>query len=212
MIGKISFQETIEVQNTFNLNVYLFKYYRNFSDDLILLYDSQTDTKKFLYYESLLNEYVNSKNKNIDLDSIKIAERILLILRSIYSVNSHVNRQKALEKYDELEKNNNDFDNPEKAPDYANQIVEAYFEEVSSYPQILGVVINQKSVHFQVLNEEKFFNALNITPKKTDKKSVENYAKLLTLEFQGKNIELENNDEYFLENYGIVRIFPVQYL
>lgn len=126
MSDNISFKDSAEVYKTFNVNVYLFKYYKDFNEDLVLLFDNNLDTDKYIYYKKVVNENINNQSTTLDPDSKEVAKIIIPIIDSIRNNNSHNNRKKALAKYDELKNEHNDFDNPEQAPKYAKQIVDSY--------------------------------------------------------------------------------------
>lgn len=125
MSYNINFKDSAEVYETFNVNTYLFKYYKGFDEDLVLLFDSNLDGKRYGYYELVVNENINSKSTTLDPASREVAKIIKPIINSIRSVDAQNSRKKALAKYDEL-KNNDDFNSPDQAPEYAKQIVDSY--------------------------------------------------------------------------------------
>ena len=125
MSYNISFKDGAEVYETFNVNTYLFKYYKGFDEDLVLLFDSNLDGNRYGYYELVVNENINSKSTTLDPASREVAKIIKPIINSIRSVDAQNSRKKALAKYDEL-KNNDDFNSPDQAPEYAKQIVDSY--------------------------------------------------------------------------------------
>lgn len=126
MSDNISFEDSAEVYKTFNVNTYLFKYFKDFDEDLVLLFDNNLDGNKYEYYKEVVNENINNKSTTLDPDSREVAKIIKPIIDSIRNNNSQNNRKKALAKYDELKNNHGDFDNPDKAPEYAKQIVDSY--------------------------------------------------------------------------------------
>lgn len=125
MSDRISYEDSAEVYKTFNVNSYLFKYFKDFDEDLVLLFDNNLDGNKYEHYKAVVNEYINNKSTTLDPDSREVAKIIKPIIDSIRNNNSQNNRKKALAKYDEL-KNELDFNDSDKAPEYAKQIVDSY--------------------------------------------------------------------------------------
>ena len=193
-----------EVYDTFNLNVYLFTYYKSFDKNTILLFDNNSETKAYQYYVKVMNENdLTNKNTGINHKAKEFSEE----LKKVIDMGTEIDfkrRQNALLTYRELKKKP-DFYDEDEAPAYAEQIVKSmYKKEVSPYPDIIDVHYHQKSREFRVVDEEKLFALLKVKSKLQIINNNTHYAKALSSLLQNENIQIsEENINHFVSKFGI---------
>lgn len=193
-----------EVYDTFNLNVYLFTYYKSFDKNTILLFDNNSETKAYQYYVKVMNENdLTNKNTGINHKAKEFSEE----LKKVIDMGTEIDfkrRQNALLTYRELKKKP-DFYDEDKAPAYAEQIVNSmYKKDVSPYPYIIDVHYHQKSREFRVVDEEKLFALLKVKSKLQIINNNTHYAKVLSSLLQNENIQIsEENINHFVSKFGI---------
>lgn len=193
-----------EVYDTFNLNVYLFTYYKSFDKNTILLFDNNSETKAYQYYVKVMNENdLTNKNTGINHKAKEFSEE----LKKVIDMGTEIDfkrRQNALLTYRELKKKP-DFYDEDEAPAYAEQIVNSmYKKDVSPYPYIIDVHYHQKSREFRVVDEEKLFALLKVKSKLQIINNNTHYAKALSSLLQNENIQIsEENINHFVSKFGI---------
>lgn len=193
-----------EVYDTFNLNVYLFTYYKSFDKNTILLFDKNSETKAYQYYVKVMNENdLTNKNTGINHKAKEFSEE----LKKVIDMGTEIDfkrRQNALLTYRELKKKP-DFYDEDEAPAYAEQIVNSmYKKDVSPYPYIIDVHYHQKSREFRVVDEEKLFALLKVKSKLQIINNNTHYAKALSSLLQNENIQIsEENINHFVSKFGI---------
>ncbi|WP_312693887.1 hypothetical protein [Leuconostoc pseudomesenteroides] len=114
--------------SNFQMNVYLYNNYvqsdnTHFTD--FALYDKNLKTEYHTYKTYL--DYINGIINDPQPLENNAKEVATLILHSIDNgtENDSIRRKTMLAKYDEL-RSKSDFNNPDKAPEYAEQIVDSY--------------------------------------------------------------------------------------
>lgn len=192
-----------EVYDTFNLNVYLFTYYKSFDTNTILLFDNNSETKAYQYYVKVMNENdLTNKNTGINRKAKEFSEE----LKKVIDMGTEIDfkrRQNALLTYRELKKKL-DFYDEDEAPIYAEQIVNSMSKEISPYPYIIDVHYHQKSRAFRVVDEEKLFTLLEVESRLDIINDNNNYAVKLESLLQHENIQIsEENINYFENKFGI---------
>lgn len=193
-----------EVYDTFNLNVYLFTYYKSFDKNTILLFDKNSETKAYQYYVKVMNENdLTNKNTGINHKAKEFSEELKKVI-DMGTESDFKRRQNALLTYRELKKKP-DFNKEDEAPAYAEQIVNSmYKKDVSPYPYIIDVHYHQKSREFRVVDEEKLFTLLKVKSKLQIINNNTHYAKALSSLLQNENIQIsEENINHFVSKFGI---------
>lgn len=192
-----------EVYDTFNLNVYLFTYYKSFDTNMILLFDNNSETKAYQYYVNVMNgNDLTNKNIGINHKAKEFSEE----LKKVIDMGTEIDfkrRQNALLTYRELKKKP-DFYDEDEAPIYAEQIVNSMSKKISPYPYIIDVHYHQKSREFRVVDEEKLFTLLEVESRLDIINDNNDYAVKLSSLLQHENIQIsEENINYFENKFGI---------
>lgn len=198
-----------EVYDTFNLNVYLFTYYKSFDKNTILLFDNNSETKAYQYYVKVMNEN-DLTNKNTGINHK--AKEFLEELKKVIDMGTEIDfkrRQNALLTYRELKKKP-DFYDEDEASAYAEQIVNSmYKKDVSPYPYIIDVHYHQKSREFRVVDEEKLFTRLEVDSKLPIIEDMDYYSGKLSILLQQEEKQIsEENIDYFVREFGISPVLP----
>lgn len=114
------------INDTFNLNLYLYNNYVSESGkkfDNYLVFDTNTEYTDFLTYENHVQEIKDDPNQINNASDL--ADKMFKLLRHRGDESSTEKRKIMLKKYYEL-KDKDDFNDPKKASEYAKQIVDSY--------------------------------------------------------------------------------------
>lgn len=198
-----------EVCDTFNLNVYLFTYYKSFDKNTILLFDKNSETKAYQYYVKVMNEAdFTNMNTGINHKAKEFSEELKKVIEMENEIDFK-RRQNALLTYRELEKKP-DFNKEDEAPAYAEQIVNSmYKKDVSPYPYIIDVHYHQKSREFRVVDEERLFTRLEVDSKLPIIEDMDYYSGKLSFLLQQEEKQIsEENIDYFVREFGISPVLP----